>query len=47
MQQYFFYPQAYFPRPWINAIVIPDNELGELEENGECFIGNQRIEDNM
>ena len=48
MQQYFFFFfQAYFPRLCIKTIEIPGNELGELGENDECFIGNQRIEGNM
>lgn len=41
------YPQAYFPQLCITAIVIPGNELGELGENGERFIDNQRIEGNI
>ena len=41
------YPQAYFPQLCITAIVVPGNEIGDLGENGERFLDNQRIEGNI
>lgn len=41
------YPQAYFPQLCITAIAVPGNEMGQLGENGERFLDNQRIEGNI
>lgn len=41
------YPQAYFPQLCIIAIVVPGTEIGEIGEEGERFIDNQRIEGNI
>lgn len=38
------YPQAYAPQLCINAISVPGIEKGELGEDGERFIDNERIE---
>jgi ATP-dependent DNA helicase RecG len=38
------YPQAYFPQLCITAIVVPGMEIGEIGEQGERFLDNQRIE---
>lgn len=38
------YPQAYFPQLSVTAMVVDGTELGEMGENGERFIDNQRIE---
>lgn len=37
------YPQGYFPQFCITAVVVPGTEIGELGDNGERFIDNQRI----
>ncbi|MDD4493652.1 MAG: hypothetical protein PHV32_04790 [Eubacteriales bacterium] len=37
------YPQGYFPQLCITAVVVPGTEIGELGDNGERFIDNQRI----
>jgi len=37
------YPQGYLPQLCITAVVVPGTELGELGEDGERFIDNQRI----
>ena len=41
------YPQAYFPQLCIIATVIPGKEMGEIGEQGERFLDNQRIEGNI
>ena len=41
------YPQAYFPQLCIIATVVPGTEMGEVGEQGERFIDNQRIEGNI
>lgn len=41
------YPQAYFPQLCIVATVVPGEEIGEVGEQGERFIDNQRIEGNI
>ena len=41
------YPQAYFPQLCITAISVPGTEIGELGEEGERFLDNQRIEGNI
>ena len=41
------YPQAYYPQLRIIAVVVPGNEMGDLGENGERFLDNQRIEGNI
>ena len=38
------YPQAYFPQLCIVATVVPGKEMGEIGEQGERFLDNQRIE---
>lgn len=38
------YPQAYFPQLCITAIVVPGKEMGEIGNQGERFLDNQRIE---
>ncbi len=38
------YPQAYFPQLSVTAMVVDGTAVGELGENGERFIDNQRIE---
>ncbi len=38
------YPQAYFPQLGITAMVVNGTSIGELGENGERFVDNQRIE---
>ncbi|WP_455721679.1 ATP-binding protein [Agathobacter sp.] len=38
------YPQAYFPQLCIIATVVPGIEIGDLGEQGERFLDNQRIE---
>ena len=37
------YPQAYFPQLCITAVVVPGTEIGEIGEDGERFIDNERI----
>lgn len=37
------YPQAYFPQLCITAVVVPGTEIGNLGEDGERFIDNERI----
>jgi len=37
------YPQGYFPQLCITAVSIPGIEMGDLGEEGERFIDNQRI----
>lgn len=37
------YPQAYFPQLCITAVVVPGTEIGELGNDGERFIDNERI----
>lgn len=37
------YPQAYFPQLCITAVVVPGTEIGELGDDGERFIDNERI----
>lgn len=41
------YPQAYFPQLCIVATVVPGKEMGEIGEQGERFLDNQRIEGNI
>lgn len=41
------YPQAYFPQLCIVATVVPGKEIGEIGEQGERFLDNQRIEGNI
>lgn len=41
------YPQAYFPQLCIIATVVPGKTIGELGEQGERFLDNQRIEGNI
>ncbi len=41
------YPQAYYPQLCIIAVVVPGNEMGDIGENGERFLDNQRIEGNI
>ncbi len=41
------YPQAYFPQLCIIATVVPGKTMGEVGEQGERFIDNQRIEGNI
>ncbi len=41
------YPQAYFPQLSITAMVVAGTKIGELGDNGERFIDNQRIEGNI
>lgn len=38
------YPQAYFPQLCITAIVVPGNEIGEVDKDGARFLDNVRIE---
>ena len=38
------YPQAFFPQLSVTAVVVDGTEIGELGENGERFIDNQRME---
>lgn len=38
------YPQAYYPRLCITAVVVPGTEVGEVGEKGERFIANETIE---
>ena len=38
------YPQAYFPQLCITAIVVPGNEVGEIDKDGARFLDNVRIE---
>lgn len=38
------YPQAYFPQLCITVIVVPGKEMGEIGNQGEIFLDNQRIE---
>lgn len=38
------YPQAYFPQLCITAASIPGEEIGQLGQEGERFLDNQRIE---
>lgn len=37
------YPQTYFPQLSITAVVVPGTEMGNLGEDGERFIDNERI----
>jgi len=37
------YPQGYFPQLCITAVSVPGTEMGELGDDGERFIDNQRI----
>lgn len=37
------YPQGYFPQLCINAVVVPGTEIGDLGDDGERFIDNERI----
>lgn len=41
------YPQAYFPQLTINAVVAPGEEIGDINEDGERFIDNERIDGNI
>ena len=41
------YPQAYFPQLCITAIAVPGKELGDVGDEGERFLDNQRIEGNI
>lgn len=41
------YPQAYFPQLCIVATVVPGKKMGEIGEQGERFLDNQRIEGNI
>lgn len=41
------YPQAYFPQLCITAVSLPGTSMGELGEEGERFIDNQRINGNI
>lgn len=38
------YPQAYFPQLCITAIVVPGNEIGDVDDDGARFADNMRIE---
>ena len=38
------YPQGYFPRLAITAVVIPGTEIGDLTEDNTRFLDNKRIE---
>lgn len=38
------FPQIFFPQLCITAVVIPGTEIGELGNDGERFIDNQRIQ---
>lgn len=38
------YPQAYFPQLCITAIVVPGNEVGDVDQDGARFLDNVRIE---
>ena len=38
------YPQAFFPQLSVTAMVVAGTEIGDLGEQGERFIDNQRIE---
>lgn len=38
------YPQAFFPQLSVTAMVVDGTEIGELGDNGERFIDNQRME---
>lgn len=38
------YPQAYFPQPAITATVVPGTEAGVIDEQGNRFLDNRRIE---
>ncbi len=38
------YPQAYFPQLCITAIVVPGNEVGDIDKYGVRFLDNVRIE---
>ncbi len=38
------YPQGYFPRLAITAVVVPGKEIGEISRNAERFLDNKRIE---
>lgn len=38
------YPQAFFPQLSVTAMVVDGTEIGELSDDGERFIDNQRIE---
>jgi len=37
------YPQGYFPQLCITAVSVPGTEMGQLGDDGERFIDNQRI----
>lgn len=38
------YPQSFYPRLCITAVVVPGTEVGDLSDGGERFIDNQSIE---
>lgn len=38
------YPQAYFPQFCITAVAVPGTEIGQLGQDKERFLDNQRIE---
>lgn len=37
------YPQGYFPQLCITAVVVPGTEIGDLGDDGERFIDNEKI----
>ncbi len=41
------YPQAFFPGLCITAVSVPGTEIGEVGNQGERFIDNQKIEGNI
>ena len=41
------YPQAYLPQICIIATVVPGKNMGDIGEEGERFLDNQRIEGNI
>ncbi len=38
------YPQSFYPRLCITAVVVPGDEMGQLSDSGARFIDNQTIE---